>query len=366
MKKRPLPQHVSEFTDSRGKPRLRYRRKGCKTYYFKCPLWSQGFMEELRACVEGDAVAPAAIGADRTVPGSFNALIVQYLRSAKYANLKPSTKATYNGIIRRFREKHGHRMVAELQFQHVEAILTKMTDTPSAANNLRKFLRMLINYACKLGMRKDNPVSLTEPLKVESEGFHAWTEEEVVQFEERWAIGTKPRLALGLLIYTGQRRSDVVVMGRQHRKNGRIRVKQVKTGKELMIPEHPDLTAMLNALPVDNMTFLLTSYGKPFTPAGFGNWFREACDEAGLPQCSAHGLRKVMTRRLAELGLSHQVIKSITGHETDKEIERYSKSAEQARLADQAMSALAQSTLANRKISLAKPSRKPLKGKHKL
>jgi hypothetical protein len=78
-------------------------------------------MEELRACVEGGAAAPAAIGADRTVPGSFNALIVQYLRSAKYANLKPSTKATYNGIIRRSREKHGHRMVAELRFQHVEA-----------------------------------------------------------------------------------------------------------------------------------------------------------------------------------------------------------------------------------------------------
>lgn len=73
-----------------------------------------------------------------------------------------------------------------------------------------------------------------------------------------------------------------------------------------------------------------------------------------------------MTRRLAELGLSHQVIKSITGHETDKEIERYSKSAEQTRLADQAMSALTQSTLANRKISLAKSSSKSLKGKHKL
>lgn len=365
MKRRPLPKHVTEYVDSRGKPRLRYRRKGVKTYYFKCVIWSAGFMEELRRCEEGTAIT-VDVGADRVIPGSFNDLIAQYLRSSKWVNLAASTRNTYSGIIKRFRAAHGHRLVAELQFQHVEAILAKMADTPSAANNLRKFLRMLINYACRLQMRKDNPVSLTEPLKVDSEGFHAWTEDEIRQFENRWPIGTKPRLALGLMLYTGQRRSDAVVMGRQHRQEGRIRVKQVKTGKMLMIPEHPDLTALLNALPVDNMTFLLTSHGKPFTPAGFGNWFREACDEAGLPQCASHGLRKAMTRRLAELGLSHQVIKSITGHETDKEIARYSASAEQTRLADQAMGALASSTLANRKISLAKDSVKPLKEKHKL
>lgn len=365
MKRRPLPKHVSEYIDSRGKARLRYRRKDVKTYYFKCELWSAGFMDEIRACEEGSAIARHP-GADRIVPGSFNDLLVQYARSTKWENLKPATKSTYRGIIKRFREAHGHRMVAELRFQHAEAIFTKMAATPSAANNLRKFLRMLINYACRLGMRKDNPVSLTDPLKVESEGFHAWSEDEIKQFEKRWDIGTKPRLALGLLLFTGQRRSDAVVMGRQHRKDGRIRVKQVKTGKELMIPEHPDLTALLDALPLDNMTFLLTGQGKPYTPAGFGNWFREACNEAGLTQCAAHGLRKAMTRRLAELGLSHQVIKSITGHETDKEITRYSASAEQTRLADQAMGSLAASTLANREISLAKPSAKPLKRKNKI
>ena len=365
MKSRPLPKHVSEYTDSRGKPRLRYRRKGMKPYYFKSVLWSAGFLEELRLCESG-AVNKIEPGADTIVPGSFNDLIAQYMRSSKWANLAASTKTTYMGIMGRFRAAHGHRIVAELQFQHVEAILTKMADTPSAANNLRKFLRMLVNYGCRLSMRKDNPVSLTDPLKVDSEGFHTWTEEEIKQFEDYWPVGSKPRLALGLLLYTGQRRSDVVVMGRQHRKNGRVQVKQVKTGKALLIPEHYNLTAILNAVPPGNMTFLLTTHGKPFTPAGFGNWMREVCDEAGLPKCAAHGLRKSMTRRLAELGLSHQVIKSITGHETDKEIQRYSAAAEQSRLADQAIGALSESTLANRTISLAKPDRKPLKRKHEL
>jgi integrase len=83
----------------------------------------------------------------------------------------------------------------------------------------------------------------------------------------------------------------------------------------------------------------VTSFGKPFTPAGFGNWFRQRCNEAGLPQCSAHGLRKAAARRLAEAGCSNQQIKSITGHKTDKEVARYTAAADQVRLADQAMAA---------------------------
>ena len=50
-------------------------------------------------------------------------------------------------------------------------------------------------------------------------------------------------------------------------------------------------------------TFLVTEYGKPFTPAGFGNWFRQRCDEAGLPQCSAHGLRKTFLPQDGRSGL---------------------------------------------------------------
>jgi integrase len=58
----------------------------------------------------------------------------------------------------------------------------------------------------------------------------------------------------------------------------------------------------------------VTSFGKPYSPAGFGNWFRELCDEAGCPDISAHGLRKACARRLAELGCSAHEIAAITGH----------------------------------------------------
>jgi integrase len=46
----------------------------------------------------------------------------------------------------------------------------------------------------------------------------------------------------------------------------------------------------------------VTQYGRAFTVAGFGNRFRDRCHEAGLPHCTAHGLRKAGATIAAENG----------------------------------------------------------------
>ena len=119
---------------------------------------------------------------------------------------------------------------------------------------------------------------------------------------ERHSVETRAGLALALLLYTGQHRSDVVRMGQQHVKGGRILVRQQKTGRPLAIPINPELTRALAAGPKTNMTFLVTEHGASFSAAGFGNWFRRVCDAARLSGCSAHGLRHAAGRRLAEAG----------------------------------------------------------------
>ena len=149
------------------------------------------------------------------------------------------------------------------------------------------------------------------------------------------------------MLYTGQRRGDVVGMGRQHvrRHIGEdgiaremISVRQEKTGAALDIPLHPDLAAIIAATPSEHLTYLTTQFGKPFTSAGFGNFFREQCNAAGLSHCSAHGLRKAAARRLAEAGCTAHEIAAITGHASLREIVRYTKAADQKRLAVSAMS----------------------------
>ena len=104
-----------------------------------------------------------------------------------------------------------------------------------------------------------------------------------------------------------------------------------------MIPLHPELKLALASVPRTNLTFLMTERGAPFTPAGFGNWFRDQCNAAGLRQCSAHGLRKAAATRLANAGCSSDQIKSITGHRSLAEVAHYTRAADQQRLARQAL-----------------------------
>jgi integrase len=117
-------------------------------------------------------------------------------------------------------------------------------------------------------------------------------------------------------------------------RDGYIKVRQQKTGTELSIPIHPELQAVIDATQAEHLTLLVTKDGKPFSPAGFTNWFRECCREAGLAKgLSAHGLRKATCRRLAEAGMSAPVIMSISGHKSLREVQRYIDDAEQKRMA---------------------------------
>ena len=105
-------------------------------------------------------------------------------------------------------------------------------------------------------------------------------------------------------------------MGCQHVRNGKIYIVQDKGGARLWIPLHPSLRAELDALPNDNLTFLMTAYGKPMTYAGFTQWFVECAQAAVLKDRSPHGLRKSSGRRLAEAGRTTKQIMAVLGHKT--------------------------------------------------
>ena len=188
-----------------------------------------------------------------------------------------------------------------------------------------KAIRALMKYAVEVGLRGDNPAIGVKLPNLKTDGYHGWTEGEIEQFLERHGPGTKARLALALLLHTGQRRGDVIRMGRQHIRDGVMHVRQQKTGIELAIPIHPTLATIIADTPPDHLTLLTTKAGKPFTAAGFGNWFRDRCNEADLRQCSAHGLRKAAARRLAEAGCTMHEIAAITGHASLSEVQRYTK-----------------------------------------
>jgi integrase len=346
-----LPKHCSWNLDREGgKHRVRFRLHGFASYLYGIP-WSEDFMRQYATALEGMKAQRQEIGAERTITGSINALIVSYYKLI-FPTLKPSTQAMRRNILERFRVEHGDKPVARLEHEHVANIIAAKAKTPHAGNNLRKVLRHLLSHAIDLKMITVNPALSVKKFKTRGDGIHTWSEDEVAQFTARHPIGSRARLALMLMLWTGQRRSDVVVLGWQHVRNGKIAVRQDKTDTPLLIPIADELTTTLTLVPRTNMTFLLTARGAPFTKAGFGNWMRDRCDEAGLPQCSSHGLRKLTATRLTNAGCSDREIMAITGHKSVSEVSRCTKERDQMLLAEQAMAKVSgRGTNSDKKLS---------------
>jgi integrase len=335
-----LPKYCSLVIDRHEKRRIRFRAKGVDTYLPYPPLGLE-FEKAYAAALAGVTEWRSNIGASKTRPGSFDALAVSYYRSPAFQGLRDSTKQTYRRIIENFRENHGKRMMRDLRREHVKALIGDMADRPQAANRLLSLLKIMLDHGLDNGWIAANPATGVKGFSKKTKGFHTWTEAEIAAYEVRHPEGSKARLALLLLLYTAQRRSDVVAMGWEKIKGKYIEVKQVKTDAELDLFMLPALTDAIRPLSREMPTFLTTEFGKPFTPAGFGNWFRDRCNEAGLSHCSAHGLRKAAARRMAEGGMSGDIIKAVTGHTNLKQVSVYTAAANQAALAEKGLKAIA-------------------------
>jgi integrase len=335
------PRYVHGYIDRHGKARWYFRRRGFK----KVPLpglpWSPEFMAAHEQALAGH---PVEIGSKRTRPGTIRALAVSYFNSIAFRSLRPSSQEVYRFLIDRFCREigangaaYGDMPAATMRREHIVKLMAQRADKPDSANGLRKVLRAMMQHAIETGMRQDDPTRDVRAMKTKSDGIHSWTDDEIKQFEAKYQVGTKERLALALLLGTGQRVSDVVGMGRQHIRGDYIHVRQVKTGAELDIPILPELAATLAETPATNLTFLTTKFGKPLTANWFSDWFCGICKKADLPHCSAHGLRKAAARRLAEAGCTAHEIAAITGHASLREVTRYTKAVDQRRLAEAAM-----------------------------
>jgi integrase len=333
--------HVNEYRDRHGKIRRYFRRRGQRSIPLPGLPGSIEFMQAYQAALA--IVSPPPPSPKHVIAGSLAAVAAGYFRSADFANLSPSSQRSYRVALKPILAAHGHRLVRELPKEAARHIIEDIgAARPGMANLTRSVLSKVIAYAIDTGVRADNPFAGLKPYRLGT--YHTWTDAEIAQFERRWPLGTRERLAFALLLYTGQRGGDVVKMLRSDIVDGRIRVAQDKARKgttnELMIPIHPALARALQAGPVVGMTHIITdARGKPLR--GLTELIEAAVERAGLPaRCVAHGLRKAALRRLAEHGSTTKEIAAVSGHRSLAEIERYTARADQAGLAQSAIAKL--------------------------
>lgn len=351
-KQRWLPEGVTEWKDRHGKPRYRWRKTGCPTHHFKSALGSLEFAAELETA---RAALPKEAKGRAIISGSVDDLVTRYYRSPGWLRMKASSRNTYRGIIDRFRERtkkgvrYGDLPVDRITVAALDTILGGMSETPAAANNLRKALKRLLGYAVKLGWRTDNPAALTDAYK-SGKGWHTWTDEEIERFRAHHDYGTRARLALELTLNTAARRCNVAVLDRTMLRNGKFHVEHIKGCDPAIVRASNEALRAIEAMPVAGFgTYLVTQFGKPFSVAGLGNKFRDWCNEAGLRHCSLHGLRKAQSRRLAESGATSLQGRAVTGHKNDRTFGYYAEMADRERLADAGLANLAARDLANLK-----------------
>lgn len=343
--------HVVEDKDRHGNVRI-YLRKDGRKIRLEGPLGSPEFWRDYNAALQSQpSEAKAALSTVQK--GTLRWLVAQYTASSMFKQLGAKTQKDRRATLERFCNNipagsivpDGEKPFDLLQAKHIRQRRDALIATPEAANTMLKAMKQVFKFAVQYEHLDRNPAADVEPLKSKGDGYHSWTLAEIEQFEEAHPIGSTARLALALALYTGQRRSDLVQFGKQHVRDGWLTFTQFK-GREnkpvrLELPIIPELQRIIDVSPTGDLAYLVTAYGKPFTAAGFGNRMRAWCDKAGLRDCSAHGLRKAAASRLAELGCTEFEIMSITGHQTSKEVTRYTKAASQRLRAESALAKMA-------------------------
>jgi integrase len=338
--------HIRRDRDRHGNERVYLRVPGQKQIRLREPPGSPAFLAEYQAGLAAQSDGEQTGG---IIAGSLRWLCLAYYRTPEFRGLDAGTQSVrrshLNSICASKTDKGAargdlpHRGVKQQNVRKIRDLWAK--DGPEAANGRVKALRCLYAWAVGAGHVDHNPARDVPKLKGNPEGFHTWTVEEVRQFEARHPMGTKARLALALLLFTGTRRSDVVTLGRQMARDGWLRWTETKARdrqrKERATPILPELQAVIDASPTGDLNYLETAFRKPFTAPGFGNKFREWCDQAGLRHCSAHGLRKAGATIAAERGATEHQLMAIFGWASPKQAAVYTKKANRRKLAGDSM-----------------------------
>lgn len=348
------------FQNGRKQWFVRFRHE--RRIWLQAPYGSPEFEAEYREALWGKK--SPKLPRPRTEDGSLAWLIARYQGSSAWSGLSLATQRQRTNFFKHTVMQAGDIPFRSVTTKHIRDGRERRASTPSQANNWLDAMRVLFRWAVEHEFLEVNPVEGVKNVKRPSAsgGFLAWGDADIEAFERRWPIGSRERLAFAILLFTGLRRGDAARLGRQHVKAGVFYLRAEKTGFQLTIPILPELQRIIDATPTkmtrlgeddavvfpegwaSNLTFIATESGAPMTKESFGNWFREACREAGIRGKSAHGLRKAAATRLANAGVSEAELDAIMGWTPGSGMSRiYTRGRDTERLARQAVKKLEQS-----------------------
>ncbi|OWU84054.1 hypothetical protein ATO6_15500 [Oceanicola sp. 22II-s10i] len=311
------------------------------------------FSEHYYAARAGQKINPKAETA--AVPRSLDWLKDKYLahleRMVAAGQASPSTLRQRRSLLTRLcahktdvGDRYGEKTLEAPQSAFVR-VRDAMAATPAEADNMMKAAKSMYAWADSSGYADANPVVGISRIHKSRGGAKPWTGADLLKFRKAHPPGTMAHLALTLHMFTACRSSDAIWLGRDQEfiKDG-VRWLEFQPRKKgsafVQIPMMPQLRASIAAAGRIGPSYVLSEHGRPYrNPESYRMRFRRWCDEAGLVDRSSHGIRKAMSELLAEAGCSEHQIMAVTSHTQPSTSAIYTRRADRARMAAQAMAA---------------------------
>jgi integrase len=333
---RPRPPHLQRRVTRHGKVAWYVRVARGPLVRIRSEFGTPEFDIEYQAAVSG---APRAKSGGSPAAGTLAWLVDRYRETTAWTTLSEATRRQRENIFKHVLESAGQQPFAKITSAVIQAGRERRSATPAQARHFLAAMRGLFRWALDARLiRTDPTVGVKNPKRPKGDGFRPWTEDDVAAYERRWPIGTRQRVWLDVLLYTGLRRGDAVRIGRQHVRDGVAQIKTEKSGftVEVTLPILPVLARTLAAGPCGGLSFICGERGEPLTKESFGNLFRAACTAAGVPG-SAHGVRKIAATTAANNGATVAQLNALFGWRGSAMASLYTEKADRRRLALDAM-----------------------------
>lgn len=322
------PKYINREKNRHGQYVWYFRRPGCERIRLPNEYDTTEFWDAYNQALAGKKLPTPVEQIDTR---SLRWLVDRYRESADFTTLARSTQRVRENILLAVIKNAGTSAFTSITPKTIQRGMDARAAQPESANGFLKAMRALMKWAVKAHYMETNPADGIERIANKSDGFHVWTVDEVLVFQTKYPTGTRARLAMDLMLYTGLRRSDIVRVGKQHIKDGILSIKTQKTGAWVSIPVLAPLLKSIEATKTGDLHFIVTDFNKPFTAAGFGNWFGDRCREAGVPG-RAHGLRKAAATMAADNGATSHELMAIFGWAKSSQADIYTKEADRKKL----------------------------------
>ena len=328
---RPRPPYLQKQITRHGRIVWYVRRYPGLRIRIRSEFGTPEFQAEYEAAITGHKAEAAKVSS-----ASLQWLYNRYRETTAWQDLSVATRRQRENIFKHVMETAGATPFLAITRKHIEDGKNRRRGTPAQARHFLDSMRGLFRWALNAQIVSVDPTAgVAYPKQKATEGFPAWTLDDVAKYQARWPTGTRQRVWLHVLLYVGCRRGDAVKLGRQQVKDGVLTfvIEKNREHRRIEVSRRiePELAATLARGPTGDLAFIVGESGEPLVKEAFGNMFSAACRAAGLNK-SAHGLRKLSATIWAERGATEMELMSMFGWTTPQMAALYTRTASRKKM----------------------------------